>query len=80
MKVTVLGAALAAVSITTTVYAAPPVPVKAKAQAAVNKGVDYLKSVQEADGFIYTLAGVVSNRSQRLGRVTASGIGECRAA
>ena len=50
MKVTVLGAAIVAISITTTVYAAPPVPVKAKAQAAVNKGVDYLKSVQEPDG------------------------------
>lgn len=49
MKATII-AALAAITITHPVYAEPPAPVKAQAQSAVNKGVAYLKSVQEADG------------------------------
>ncbi len=50
MKTRIFLAALAAVSIIKPLYAAPPVPAKAKAIAAVTKGLAYLRSVQEADG------------------------------
>ena len=43
-------AAVVAISTVKPAEAAPPVPVKVKAQAAVTKGLAYLRSVQEADG------------------------------